>query len=75
MNKINIINKISENYITYETKHDISNVFNLYFESICKRISELMNAGPYDHCRKVIILSLGRVINSSFFAPVSSADV
>ena len=26
INKINIINKIDENDITYETKHDIANV-------------------------------------------------
>ena len=47
INKRNIINKILENDITYETKHDIANVLNSYFVNIGKRISESMNAGPY----------------------------
>ena len=62
--------KISENDNTYEAKHDIANVLNSYFVNIGKRISESMNAGPYDHyqCLK------GNYANSLFFAPVSSAD-
>ena len=48
INKRNIINKISENYITY-VKHNIANVLNSYFINIGKRISVSMNAGPYDH--------------------------
>ena len=49
INKKNIINNISENDITYVTKHNISNVLNSYFVNIGKRISESMNAAPYDH--------------------------
>ena len=74
LNRINkkiIINKISENDITYETKHDIANVLNSYSVNTNKRISESMNAGPYDHYQYV----KGNYANSLFFAPVSSADV
>ena len=49
INKRNIINTISENVFTYETKHDSLNVLNSYYVNIGKRISESMNAGPYDH--------------------------
>ena len=49
INKRNIINKISENDIACETKHDIANVLNSFFVNIGKRISGSMNAGPYDH--------------------------
>ena len=49
INKKYIMNKICENDITDVTKHDISNVLNSYFVNIGKRISESMNAGPYDH--------------------------
>ena len=34
INKRKIVNKICENYITYVTKHDISNVLNSYFVNI-----------------------------------------
>ena len=44
INKINIVNKISENGITHETKHDIENVLTSYFVNIGKHISESMNA-------------------------------
>ena len=71
INKKNIINKICENDITYVRKHDISNVLNSYFVNIGKRISESMNAGPYDHYQYL----KGNYINSLFLAPVSSADV
>ena len=53
------------------TKHDISNVLNSYFVNIGKRISESMNAGPWDHNQYL----KGNYVNSLFFAPVSSADV
>ena len=71
INKRNIINKISENDNTYETKHDITNTLNSYFVNIGKRISEAINAGPYDHyqCLK------GNYANSLFFPPISSAYV
>ena len=49
INKRNIINEISKNYITYGTKRDIGNELNSYFVNINKCISESMNAGPYDH--------------------------
>ena len=49
INKRIIINKISENDITYEAKHAISNVLNSYFVNIGKRIFVSMNSGPYDH--------------------------
>ena len=47
INKKNIINKINENDITCETRHDIANILNLYFVIIGKHISESMNARPY----------------------------
>ena len=53
------------------TKHDISNALNSYFVNIGKRISESMNAGPYDHNQYL----KGNYVNSLFFVPVSSADV
>ena len=71
INKKNIINKIDENNITYETKNDIANVLNSYFLNIGKRISESRNAGPYDHYQYL----KGNYANSLLFAPVSSADV
>ena len=71
INKKNIINKISQNDITYETKHDIANVLNSYFVNTSKRISESMNAGHYDHYQYL----KGNYANSLFFTPVSSADV
>ena len=49
IDKIIVINKISENYITYETNHDIASVLNSHFVNIRKHISESRNAGPYDH--------------------------
>ena len=49
INKVKIINKICENNITYETKHDIANVLNSYFLNIGKHISESMDAGPSDY--------------------------
>ena len=49
INKKNSINRICENYISYVTKHDNTNVLNSYFANIGKRISESMNAGPFDH--------------------------
>ena len=67
INKRNIINIISENPITYQTKHDIANVLNSYFVNI----SESMNARPYDHYQYL----KGNSANSLFFAPVSSKDV
>ena len=66
-----IINKIGENYITYETKHDNGNLLNSYFVIIGKRISQSMNSGPYDHYQ----YPKGNYANSLLFAPVSSADV
>ena len=63
INKINIINKISENYIAY--------VLNSLFQNIGKHISESMTAGPYDHYQYL----KGNCANSLFFVPVSSADV
>ena len=72
IHKKNIINKICENDITYVTKHDISNVLNSYFVNIGKRISESMNAGPYDHYQYLKGITM---LIHYFFAPVSSADV
>ena len=71
INKRNSTDKICENDITYETKHDIANVTNSYFVNIGKRISESMNAGPYDQYQYL----KGYYDNSLFFALVSSADV
>ena len=62
INKINIINKISENDIAY--------VLNSLFQNIGKQISESMTAGPYDHYQYL----KGNYANSLFFVPVSSAD-
>ena len=67
INKKNIRYKICENDITYVTKHDISNVLNSYFVNIGKRISESMDAGPYDHYQYL----KGNYVISLFFAPVS----
>ena len=49
INERNIINKIRENDITHEAKHDSANVLNSHCVNIGKHISESMNAGPYDH--------------------------
>ena len=49
INKWNVIDKMSKNYVTYETKHYITNVLNSYFVNIIKHISESMNTGPLDH--------------------------
>ena len=59
------MNKINENDITNETKHDIANVLDSYFVNIGKRISESMNAGSYDHYQYI----KGNYVNSLFFAP------
>ena len=44
INKRNIVIKISENDIKYETKPDIANVLNSYFVNIGEHISVPMNA-------------------------------
>ena len=41
------MNKMSQNDITYETKHDIANVLNSYFVNIGKRISKSMKVASY----------------------------
>ena len=49
----------------------LQNVLNSYFVNICKRISESMNAGPYDNYQYL----KGNYVNSLCCAPASSADV
>ena len=71
INKRKFINKINENDISYETKHDIGNVLNSHFVHIGKHISESTLEGPFDHCQYFKV----NYDNSIFFASVSSADV